>query len=322
MPLGSAGGYYEKVTVIIPVYNTEKYVGKCIESVVNQSYTNLEIILINDGSTDRSTEICAGYEKEDDRVWLFEQPNSGVSAARNLGLDLATGEYVLFIDSDDWLESNMIEILVQNMVSKKVDISCCQYDYGNKVDSKSVSVWNRDRMICEFLQHKQINGALVNKLFKRELIGDIRLDPTIKYGEDALFLWKNLIGVDSVAVSEEVLYHVTLHDDSSSGGGFKPIRMQSHIVWQRICQDAKQMNPEHYQMAKAQLGKMAFDSWLMMMISHYENREYEKECRILVRGNLRNMFIAPFIKNTVKACSWAFSYFPGITRQIMTKRYM
>lgn len=312
----------EMVSVIVPIYNTEKYVGKCIESVVNQSYTNLEIILINDGSTDHSAEICAGYEKEDDRVWLFEQPNSGVSATRNRGLDLATGEYVLFIDSDDWLESNMIETLVRNIFSYKVDISCCQYDYGNSVDSKSVAVWDRERMIREFLKHNHINGSLVNKLFRRELIGDIRLDTAIKYGEDALFLWKNLICADSVAVSEEVLYHVTLHDDSSSGGGFKPIRMQSHIVWQRISQDAQKMNPEYYKLAKAQLGKMAFDSWLMMMISHYENREYERECRKLVRGNLRDMLIAPFIKNIVKACACAFAYFPDFTRQIMMKRYM
>ena len=109
--------------------------------------------------------------------------------------------------------------------------------------------------------HKQINGSLVNKLFKNELIENKRLDESIKYGEDALFFWKNLLDVSSIAVSPDVLYHVKLHDDSASGGGcYKPIRRDCIRVWKVISQDAVQVSVELGRMVRAQLGNMAFFS--------------------------------------------------------------
>lgn len=322
MQLHSGGGTSDKVTIIIPIYNTEKYLDQCLNSVINQTYENLEIILIDDGSKDNSAEIAKHYEQIDKRVWLFQQENAGVSAARNAAMELATGEYVLMVDSDDWIEPEMVRTLVENIQTTGADISCCQYDKMVRSDIGILEKWEQHQALKAFIGHQKINGSLVNKLIKRDMLEGLHFDSSIKYGEDALFFWKVLLRASSLCITNRVLYHVVMHNDSASGGGFKPIRMQSHIVWQRISQDAQQMNPEYYKLAKAQLGKMAFDSWLMMMISHYENKEYERECRKLVRGNLKDMLIASFIKNIVKACACAFAYFPGFTRQIMMKRYI
>ena len=101
----------KKISIIIPVYNAEKYLAQCIESIIKQTYSNLEIIIINDGSTDRSLEICNFYKENDQRIVVFNQNNSGVSVARNKGLDISNGEFIMFVDADDWLNADFVESL-------------------------------------------------------------------------------------------------------------------------------------------------------------------------------------------------------------------
>lgn len=105
----------EKISVIIPVYNCEKYLNKCVDSVLNQTYTNYEIILIDDGSTDRSSEICDKYEKVSKKVKVLHQKNSGVSQARNNGVDIAEGKYICFLDSDDYIEKEYFKFAIEKM---------------------------------------------------------------------------------------------------------------------------------------------------------------------------------------------------------------
>lgn len=294
--VGIWGGYCDKVSIIIPVYNTGKYVGRCIESVLNQTYSNIEIIIVNDGSTDNSLEICRAYAERDKRIWVFDQPNAGVSAARNYGLDLATGDYVLFVDSDDTIEPNMVEHLVKNLLENYADVSCCQYDKGYTFQGKATVVWNRDTVLQQFIIHKQINGSLVNKLIKMDVIGSTRLNTSIRYGEDALFLWKVLSGVNTVVISNAVLYHVTLHDDSASGGGsYKPIRKDCIRVWKAICDDAGEIGEPYSSMARAQLGNMAFFSLYLMAYYKYRDYEHEKAYRNTLIDCLDKMRKADFI---------------------------
>ena len=201
------------VSIIIPIYNTEKYLEKCLESIRIQTYSDIEVIMIDDGSTDKSKNIANHYTKKDNRFKLYSQPNAGVSVARNVGLDKSRGEYILFVDADDWIESKTVEKLINNMLKYNTDVSCCQYDHGQCFTEEVVKVWDRDEVLQNFLIHKQINGSLVNKLLKKQFIGKVRLDESIKYGEDALFLWKILLNVKNIVISPEVLYHVTLHEE-------------------------------------------------------------------------------------------------------------
>src|SRR5699024_1141358 len=116
-----------KVSIIVPIYNSENYLKYCLETIVNQTYNNLEILLINDGSLDNSLDICKEFEQKDNRIKLFNIPNSGVSVARNIGIDNATGEFITFVDSDDWMELNAIEFGVDKAKKTNADVIIWSY---------------------------------------------------------------------------------------------------------------------------------------------------------------------------------------------------
>ena len=130
------------ISVIVPVYNTEKYLEKCVMSILNQTYKNLEIILIDDGSTDNSPQICDSLAEKDNRITVIHQPNGGVSSARNTGLDNTHGDYIMFVDSDDYIAPNMIEFLSENIGD--TDIAMCGYnsvdENGNLSPQENVTV--------------------------------------------------------------------------------------------------------------------------------------------------------------------------------------
>ncbi len=121
-----------KISIIVPVYNVENYLKKCLDSIVNQTFKDIEIILINDGSTDNSLNICKEYAKKDHRIRLINKPNGGLSSARNVGIDLSTGEYLGFVDSDDWIALNMYEKLYNLCKIFNADISQCKYIRNNE----------------------------------------------------------------------------------------------------------------------------------------------------------------------------------------------
>ena len=145
------------VSVIIPVFNAETYLERCIKSVVNQTYKNLEIILINDGSIDRSKEICESWKKRDSRIFIINKKNTGVSDSRNQGIKEANGKFITFVDSDDYLEINMIEYLSKSIEEDKSDIAICGFNYFNdkKIISKTKktkkNILDKDKFIEEIL---------------------------------------------------------------------------------------------------------------------------------------------------------------------------
>ena len=117
----------ELISIIVPVYNAEKYLQKCLDSILEQTYQNLEIIIVNDGSTDNSGQICHEYEQKDSRIIYMEKENGGVSDTRNTGLDRMTGSYVTFVDSDDWLEPNYVQFLYEKLIEHQADIVVGNY---------------------------------------------------------------------------------------------------------------------------------------------------------------------------------------------------
>lgn len=289
------------VSIIVPIYNTQRYLKKCLDSICNQSFSNIEILLVNDGSTDESLSIITEYEKMDNRLSVIDHNNAGVSVARNIGLNKAKGDYVLFIDSDDWIEKDMVETLVNNAILSHSDIACCQYDKSVRNDISKFEVWNQEKTLKEFIIHKKINGSLVNKLIKRELIDRIRFDPKIKYGEDALFCWQCLIKINSFCITNKILYHVTMHEDSASGGGsYKPIRRDCIVVWEKITDSAAVISDRLKTMSRAQLANMAFYSLYEMYYYDYYNTE-DEACFIKELKSRRNyLLIARFIPLKIK----------------------
>jgi glycosyltransferase involved in cell wall biosynthesis len=215
------------VSVIIPIYNSEKYVSKCIESIINQSYENIEILLINDGSTDKSSEICDAYGIKDDRVKVIHKQNEGVSSARNLGIDEANGEYVSFVDSDDWLVPMAFENIVNCIIMEQVDAVIFEYfveNYiGNKIHNTYTELYgpmNSEKAIETTIS--PVNRFVWSKVFSRDIIGNTRFDTTIHFGEDTLFTALVMDKANSVYYLSRPLYHYFQSENSATRIGFNP----------------------------------------------------------------------------------------------------
>lgn len=182
-----------KISVIVPVYNCEPYVERCVRSIMEQSYTNLEIICVNDGSTDDSGTILDNLACEDGRIRVIHQANAGVSAARNTGLDAAAGELITFVDSDDAIEPDMYEILLPYFTDQNIDIVHCGYK-RMYLDGSSKEVSGTGKLVRQntyaaaecLLSGKMFVGSLCNKLFRAHLLTDVRFDTTLSINEDVL----------------------------------------------------------------------------------------------------------------------------------------
>ena len=219
------------VSVIVPVYNVEKYLRKCIDSIVAQTYTNLEIVLVDDGSTDESPIICDEYLKKDNRVKVIHQENYGVAKARNVGLNNATGRYIAFVDSDDCVVNKYIECLYNGLCIHNADISIAsfssfrkEYDIKFSVDYAVFRVISKSECFERYTSIKT-NAAMSfivpwNKLYKRELFLEIKY-PEEKLYDDAFTTYKILDKAECVVYSPIKLYYYRLNPRSILGQSFR-----------------------------------------------------------------------------------------------------
>lgn len=213
------------ISVIIPVYNAEKYLKKCIESIITQSYRNIEIILINDGSTDSSMDICRYYAACDNRVRFIDlQTRGGVSRARNLGIENAQGYYICFVDADDYVSEDYVSFLYRKVVQYDADIATCAFHYETKpgiwkqIISGEELCFNRTDGIISFFKKDGINASPCCKLYKANILSKfhIRFDETIKIAEDKLFCYEYLLHCVKIHFSSQTKYFYALHAESAS----------------------------------------------------------------------------------------------------------
>lgn len=215
----------EVVSIIVPVYNVEKYLKKCVKSIINQTYKKLEIILVDDGSPDRSGTICDCLAEKDRRIRVIHKENGGVSTARNAGIEVATGEYICFVDSDDWLPSNAIEILISRI--KKDYSDFCMGDVMH-VGIRDSSLWKLKDACIEIENINEIVSfgyalkAPWAKLFRSEIIKKTRLSflPGIAYGEDTIFVWSYLSYCNRISIIDSVVYFYSLLNVSNASGKY------------------------------------------------------------------------------------------------------
>jgi exopolysaccharide biosynthesis protein, sugar transferase len=204
----------EKISIIVPVYNVEAYLEKCVESILKQTYTNLEILLVNDGSTDKSGELCDKLALRDHRIRVIHKENGGLSDARNRGIDEASSNLIGFIDSDDYIDEDMYETLYRQMVASKADLSMCgHYDVYHQIPEKQVAeikTWElmQEEAIKMVMEAKILSVTAVNKLYKKALFEQLRFRIG-KIAEDA-FIMVDLIHQCSkiVATNEKKYYYV------------------------------------------------------------------------------------------------------------------
>ena len=227
----------KKISVIVPVYNVEKYLEKCIDSIINQEYKNIEIILVNDGSTDKSIDICKKYKNIDDRIVLIDKKNAGVSSSRNLGISLAKGDFIAFIDPDDWIEKDMLFNMYKKCNQGNFDMCICNYviEYENfykKIDMKvpfSKKIFNDKSDIMKYIIASLISSETLNQdegfmmgsicriLVKSSIIkeNNILFDENITYSEDLLFLLKILLNTERLCIDDKTYYHYFQRENSA-----------------------------------------------------------------------------------------------------------
>ena len=242
-----------KISIIVPVYNVELYLPQCIESLIKQSYPNLEILLVDDGSTDNSGKICDEYALKDSRIRVFHQSNAGAASAKNVGLDHATGDYIAFIDSDDYVELNWIETLVSAAEKHQADI--VEYDFDKIFTGRSELVNHypdRHKLFSseEYLAQYLFNwtcSLFWNKLFKTSLIGDIRFRKERRCIDDEFFTYKVISNAEKIVRINDVLYHYRQRA-SSAVSSLKNRR--------QITDDSLEILIERYQWIKERFPKL------------------------------------------------------------------
>jgi glycosyltransferase involved in cell wall biosynthesis len=224
-----------KVSIIIPVYNVEKYLRKCIDSVLNQTYKDIEVILVDDGSLDKCPQICDEYLKRDARVKVIHKKNGGLSDARNVGVKYAQGDYIGFVDSDDYVSTQMVELLYSSITKEEADIVMGNYihvdETGNSIDEKisfqieKQITYSRDEFVDEVI--KKTGGYYVvacSKLYKKEIFEKISF-PLGKQHEDE-FVFHYVVGMSKKIVCiSDVIYFYLQRDDSIMGKKFNEKRI-------------------------------------------------------------------------------------------------
>ncbi len=219
------------LSVIIPVYNTESYLRNCLDSVINQTYKNIEILCVNDGSTDGSRDILQEYLKRDNRIRIIDQENMGLVRARKNGLECSHGEFIAYVDSDDWIDLNMYEEMVGFLTHKEVEIvtSGCFREYGDNTTIESeameVGVYSGEKRMLEFLENmighdvfyeQNIKLTLWSKMYRRSALYKYQMavEDNIRIGEDAAVVYPILLNCNSIFVSGRNYYHYRIRSDS------------------------------------------------------------------------------------------------------------
>ena len=235
-----------KLSIIVPVYNVEKYIRRCIDSISNQSFEDFELLLIDDGSTDNSGKICDEYAKKDKRIVCIHQENSGVSAARNKGLDIAKGDYIGFVDSDDYIHKDMYKELIYHLEENNADVSICSIiltfeNYAKpKENTGKVQVFCGKKTCYENLLLNNFGFFVYNKIFKRDLCGQVRFNIKMKIAEDAYFNYLTWKYIDKVVKIEKALYfYVQERDGRATGSGFSDCSMQLLDYYKLVYEDIK-----------------------------------------------------------------------------------
>lgn len=291
------------ISVIVPVYKVEKYLDQCVESIVNQTYKNLEIILVDDGSPDRCPQMCDVWASKDDRVVVIHQQNSGQSAARNLGMKVCHGDFIGFVDSDDWLEANMYEVLVGNLVSHHADISACGFYYA--YDSKNepsaqgsilISL-NRSDALKYLCADRYFGRMTWDKIFKREILSNISF-PNWHQGDDFYVTVQAMLRSCSMVYSSTPLYYYRQRSDSVTHKDILDVRfadVPESIITFAKANDKTLLPYAYYQSVLNCL-------WAYNLVLRVEKVQERKDLLGQLRKKIRNRFFTAFFKIDGNVC--------------------
>lgn len=300
------------ISIIVPVYKVEKYLNRCVDSILNQTYTDFECILVDDGSPDKCGQICDEYAELDKRIRVIHKENGGLSDARNVGIDAAKGEYISFIDSDDWIHPQMIEILYGGIIHNGVLMSICAYKETesyiafNKVEAYQFTISNG----MDFLVNNNVTAVVAwNKLYHKKLFKGIRY-PYGRIHEDEFTTYKLLYKAGDIAYCNEMLYYYFRNNDSITKSKYTPKRMDGLVALEERNKFIKKHKLKNYY----EWGTLRL---LNECVFHYnkmkEKTEYKKYIK-KIKKKIRNTIIFSSIKKNKIDISFYKIVFPNMVR--------
>lgn len=299
------------LSVIIPVYNVKPYLEKCVESIVDQTYHNLQIILVDDGSTDGSQTICDELAQKDSRIVVIHKENGGLSTARNVGMDRAKGDYIAFVDSDDWLERNMYEVLINQLEAHDADLVACSFyeckgDEKKAVgDSKNISVFNTEEI---FINKNQLRFLVWNKVFRRSFVEKLRFVPGQVY-EDFHFCRQVFLKTKKLIYLDVPFYDYRISRPGNTNSSFKPGRMCIFGEFDALISDLTEL---HYDKARVAMIIYALE---------FYRRLYKEACELNASADIKEKIRKNFVKyygickkENIKLAKglYLFYFFPNI----------
>lgn len=278
------------ISVIIPVYNVEKYLERCIASILTQSYKNLEIILVDDGSSDNSGTICDRYRETDTRVRVFHKKNGGQSSARNLALDNAHGEWIAFVDSDDWVDMDYIKLmfehasLTNSQISIISSVNTVNENISIKKTHPSLVLMDNEQAITNLLYQRFFSFAAYGKLYSKELFKNIRF-PEGKLYEEMEPIYKVFVKAEKVVFSNEKLYFYFQRQGSTVRSKFSIREKMDYVENTKIVlEDVKRKYPN---LTNAAISRLLWAD-IHVLVHMDDTRKYENEYKLLWKDIKKN----------------------------------
>ena len=311
------------ISVIIPVYNVEKYLDKCLDSLVNQTYKDLEIILVDDGSPDNCPAMCDGWAKKDNRIKVVHKENGGLSSARNAGLDIALGEFVAFVDSDDWVDLNTFEAAYKMISLGNYDLSIFSLlpEYGTETEQYIIrydtNYCDRKELFGLILDADYVCGYVCNKMFKRTLIGDLRFDESLLSCEDIDFCTKYASKCENAVYTTAKFYHYRQRNNSMTGEYKYNVRKLSVLTaYENIMPIFKEYDFEDYYKLERNYLKIALNIKGRMILSKVKENDVSERLERIIKKYYKKVINNMDNSALIKANIILTRLFPGLTLKI------
>ncbi len=290
------------ISVIIPVYNNEKFLDRCMSSILNQTIVCYEILLIDDGSTDKSGEICDCYAKEHPNIKVFHIENSGPAHARKFGVEKSTGNYIFFIDSDDYIAKNMLEKLYA--IVKDFDIVCSHFaevKNGELVKKplfkeKQLDFYDNDMIICNYFVTRYLNGAVWGKLIKKELFEGVDYCENAMIGEDICLMLQLYMKANRIRSLSDDMYFYFQNNEGISRGGYTERHKYGLLNYIKIREKLANEYPDY----RTEIISYFLEFEMAVLTAMSRNEVYNQEIITLLRQDLKKNMV-PFLKNKYTA---------------------
>ena len=284
------------ISIIVPVYNAEKYLNQCIQSILNQTFSDLEVILVDDGSKDNSFEICKEFQKIDSRIKVLNQENKGAGAARNVGLAIAKGEYIGFVDSDDWIEPNMYETLYELINKNHADMAICDLTYSSEpsVNNPNIEIWDNKKNLERFFRINGESGinSVCRRLVKRNLFDNWEFIEGYM-NEDVHACFCLAFNSNKTIYYSRDFYHYRKNKNGVTNSKFTKNKLDLLYVWEIVRKQVENLYPKYIDVCEMNCKRARLTLLTKMYVDGYDHKDsFMIETKKNLKKDLRKSFFS------------------------------